>query len=107
MSSKLQMSKIVIICLYLKKIYELRSEALLTQIFEKLSAAIFCLQWFIFGGINGGNCLLPPKIARAANGMHNQKSSKGLHVAHALLTTATAFKIHLNYIKNLGNIFNK
>ena len=59
------MRKIVIICSYLKKIYELRSEALLTQIFVKLSTAIFCLQWFIFGGINGGSCLLPPKIARA------------------------------------------
>ena len=45
----------------LKEIYELRSEALLTQIFVKLSAAIFPLQWFIFGG----NCLLPPKIAKA------------------------------------------
>ena len=36
MSSKLQMSKIVIICSYLKKIYELRSEALLTQIFVNI-----------------------------------------------------------------------
>ena len=37
MSSKLQM-------FVLKKIYELRSEALLTPIFVKLSVAIFCLQ---------------------------------------------------------------
>ena len=64
MSSKLQMSKIVIICSYLKKMCELRSEALLTQIFVKSLAAIFFLQWYIFGGINGCNCLLPPKIAR-------------------------------------------
>ena len=68
----------------------------LTQIFVNYRRQFFASNGFIFDGINGGNCFLPPKIARAAMNLSIlsscNKSGKIWHVATCHLQTCYIFE---------------